>query len=1530
MLRKLISFFGFCVALGISIPVFASSSDQARVASRVTAQVDDSVRVVLKGNVHPLAQARYDRGAVPQSMPASRLILLLKHSPTQAAALREYIDSLQDKNSPNYHKWLTPEQFGASYGPSDHDLKAATGWLESHGFTVNHVAKARNMIEFSGTAGQIQEAFHTAIHNFSVNGEQHFANVNDPEIPAALAPVVAGVTELHDFHPRRNSVAGKPARWNAGAKSAGRQITWIDPNGNDALYVVPADAAAIYNTPNAVLNPAYSGTTYDGTGVTVGIAGDSNFTMQDVANYRAFFLNDTSSAHLPNVIVDGNDPGVTGDAIEALLDNEIVTGLAPNARINFYTAQDTDLQSGLFLAIFRALDDNAIDILNVSFGGCEQSQGQAGNQQLYSMWEQAAAQGISVTVSTGDSGSANCDNPNYEGIAGYGLAVNGLASTPYTVAVGGTDFGVLVSNYPTSLYQYTNPSGGTAPYYGSALGYIPETVWNESTLTNTTLNLNEAIGDIWGGGGGMSSCSSEDSNGACIGGYPKPAYQANLTPSDGVRDLPDVSFFASAGFSQAAWAVCADNVALGYETPATDCQLVNGKPSSTTTINGFGGTSAASPAFAGMLALISQSAGGRLGNPNQALYELAVNKPADFNDVSVGNNSVSCVVGTTNCNQNGFMSGYDSGTGYDLASGLGSVNAASLLKDWPTVALASSSTTLELGLTGSSLGTSGITASHGAPVSFDIAVAPGASVTGNVTFITDSDVSVMPNSGAPAGLYPVNTGASSGGVVTGSVNTLPGGTYNVYAYYGGDTSYAASKSNPIPVNIGPEDSVTSLSVAFYDASSQQQISSSSAPYGSYIFATAATQGKNGVDGIPTGKVSFQNGSATVGSASLSNAGTASYNSLSQNAPPAGTYSMVASYAGDASYNPSASAAVPFIITKGQISAALSAGSSGVNYAGSIPLSVSIATDSIGAFPTGSVTFMSGSTVLGTAAIVGGYSQSDGTVAGTAAATIAGTMFPKNGLVTVTAVYAGDGNYSSTTSNGIGIQVTGVPTPAIGVSGPAGVALASPGASAAVAITVTPFGGFTGPVNIQCVVSGPASAASMPTCSPASATITGTAAATATLNVASGTSTPAGSYWLNIAAADAATGKITSSTTIPLTVTAAPAQAFTLAATPAEISAPGASAVSTISITPAGGFTGSVALSCSGSGFTCDPATATVGASGGTASLTIHAASGTAPGAYSLAITGADSTGTITASTTAQVTVDTPVTPSLAISGTSVTISGAGSSSTSTITLTPSGGFTGTVNLACTVTASPSGAASAPTCPSTTATISGSAPVTTTLNIQTTSSTTPGAYTVAVTATANGSAAATANVTVTVNAASGFALSGTAVTIPSLGASGSSTVTVTPSGGFTGQVNLTCALASAPAGASKDAACSFGSANNVVISGSTAATATMTVTTTTTAAALKAPHRSGWLATAGGTALAGLLLFCLPARRRYRLTMLALLLALGGVAGMIGCAGGGGSGTSPVTGTGSYTFTVTGTDAASGSIVSNATITVTVQ
>jgi hypothetical protein len=1537
MLRRVVISLG--LALTSILSAAAVTPSQPSPATRITAVVDDSVRISLKGNTHPLAQPKFDQGAVPDSAPAARLTLILKHSPTQAQALREYLDQVKDKSSSNYHKWLTPEQFGAKYGASDQDIETISAWLRSHGFIIGNVAKARNMIEFSGTVGAVQAAFHTAIHRYLVKGEEHFANASDPEIPAALAPVVAGVTQLNNFNPRHHSIPGKRAHANADARGVRGQITWNDPDGNEALYIVPADAAILYNTPNAQLNPNYTGTTLDGSGVTVGIAGDGNFTMQNVANYRAFFLNDTSKARLPNVVIDGNDPGINEDSGEALLDNEILGGIAPSAKINFYTAQNTDLQSGLFLAIWRALDDNVVDILNVSFGGCEAGQGATGNLGINQMWEQAAAQGISVTVSSGDSGSANCDNDNTEGYAQFGLAVSGLASTPYATAVGGTDFSVLTSNYPSSFEQYMNASSGVAPYYASVNGYIPESIWNDSTAVNTTLDLNQPLSngsDIISAGGGRSSCSYQDDNGDCFGGYAKPSYQADMTPSDGVRDVPDVSLFASNGWNEASWAICGNDADLPLESGAsyTDCQLANGKPSSITSLSGIGGTSASAPAFAGMLALVSQSTGGRLGNVNPTLYQLAENKSADFHDVTIGNNSVACYIGSPDCGSNGFLTGYDTTAGYDLASGLGTVNAANLINDWSSVVYQATTSSLEMGSSASSLDTSPIHATHGSPLDFSVAISPGASVSGDMTFISDSDVSVMPGSGAPTIFYPVNSGSSSNGVVTGTINSLPGGTYNLYAYYAGDTNFAPSKSNPISVTIGPEDSSTTLAVSFLDASTGHQLGSGkSVPYGSVLFATASMKAASGDDGTPTGTVTYSNQGKQLGTpASVSSAGTASFSSLSQNALAPGAYQLVGSYSGDKSYNPSASSPIDFTITPAQISSELDTSSSSVAYSSSVTLTVYLVTDSIGSELSGPVTLMSGNTLLGTAIMQYGYNGNDGTDLAIGTATIPGTLFKKNGINTITAVYGGDTNYNSSTSNGVAIYVSGVPTPSIGVSGPANLIIPSAGSSASVAITVTPFGGFTGTVNLSCSIIGPAQAADMPACTSSTASITSAAAATANIPITTTPSTPTGSYSMTVVGTDAATGKLTSTAVIPVTVNAM-VPAFALTGTPVDITGgPGSSGTSTVTVAPSGGFNGSVALTCSGAGFTCDAASVAASASGGTATLTIHSASSVTAGTYSLTVTGTDTSGKVTASTTIPVKVDAALTPSLSIAGTAVTISSPGATGSSTITLTPAGGFTGTVTLGCVVSSAPASAVSAPACASATASITGATAATAPLTIQTTSGTTAGAYTLAITATSGGSAIATTTIQLTVDAATvpaSFALAGSSVTISSVGSSGSSTITVTPSGGFTGQVNLTCAEVSAPTGAASDAACSLGSQSSLTVTGTSPVTATMTITTTSTSAAFRSARPGALIPAAAGIAVAGLLLW-IPALRRYRIALMSLILLAAGSFMVTGCGGSSHSGTNQPSGAGNYTFTVTGKDSATGTIVNSATVTVTVE
>ncbi len=492
--------------LSALVPGFASAQARSVVPARVISPVDNNSRFTLTGSTHPLAQSRFDAGLAPASLPADRLLLILKRSSQQEADLKQYLESVQDKKSPQFHKFLTPEQFGKLYGPADSDIAAVTGWLQNQGFLVSKVNKARTAVEFSGTAGQVQSAFRTSIHSYAIAGQKKYANASDPQIPTALAPVVAGVAGLNSFRPKPFAALGPTGRFDSSAHRFKAQLTG-GKSPDYFLFVGPADAATIYNAPSATLNHNFASSggsatlcngnpTCDGSNVTIGVIGDSNINTVDNDNYRTMF---NLPASPTTVIVDGQDPGINADSDEALLDTQIAGGLAPGAKINLYISSDTNLQSGIFLAVVRALDDNAVDILNVSFGNCEAALTAGGNALLAQAWEQAAAQGISVTVSSGDSGAAGCDDPSTETSAVLGLAVNGFASTPYNVAVGGTDFDDLTanfSNYVDTAANTTNPP----PYFGTVIApingngvVIPEEPWNNSTVPNTGIAANSAL-----------------------------------------------------------------------------------------------------------------------------------------------------------------------------------------------------------------------------------------------------------------------------------------------------------------------------------------------------------------------------------------------------------------------------------------------------------------------------------------------------------------------------------------------------------------------------------------------------------------------------------------------------------------------------------------------------------------------------------------------------------------------------------------------------------------------------------------------------------------------------------------------------------------------------------------------------------------------------------------------------------------------------------------------------------------------------
>ena len=471
---------GWLGLLGAFSGSFAAAQTLQR--SRITQPIDERVRVTLKGNVHPLAQARYDQGAVPDSIPVQRMLLLFQRSPERVAALRQFLRDAHTQGSPSYHKWLTPKQFGELYGARNSEIAAVAVWLQRHGFSVAGARKGKMVIEFSGSAGQLREAFGTEIHTYVVNGQAHSANNREPQIPAALAPVIAGITPLHDFRPTPQvKVLGKALY---DRKTHVVHPEWTIGNSPPLLALAPADFAVQYD-----LNPLYAAG-IDGTGVNIGLIGASNVYPDVVANYRSFFGLPVGTL---NIIVDGLDPGPSASVnhgnwaeVESFLDVEVSGAVAPGATVNLYTAADTTVQSGLLLAAQRAVDDDVASVLSTSYGQCEQALGSSGNQFWAALWEQAAAQGQTSLVSSGDSGSAGCDDFNAPEPAQLGLAVNGFSSTPWNISVGGTDFFYTSYNstagaQSAELASYWNiamPSPTTPA--ASLLKTVHEQPWNQA------------------------------------------------------------------------------------------------------------------------------------------------------------------------------------------------------------------------------------------------------------------------------------------------------------------------------------------------------------------------------------------------------------------------------------------------------------------------------------------------------------------------------------------------------------------------------------------------------------------------------------------------------------------------------------------------------------------------------------------------------------------------------------------------------------------------------------------------------------------------------------------------------------------------------------------------------------------------------------------------------------------------------------------------------------------------------------------
>lgn len=551
----------------------ATGAGQGSVVPRLIGRVDESRLIRLKGSVHRLAQSRFDKGVAPDTLQLDRMQLVLTRSADQEADLKALLEGQQNAQSPDYHKWLAPEEFGRRFGVADSDVAVVVAWLKSHGFQVNGVGKAKTVIEFSGVAAQIKSAFHTEIHNYVIGGEEHWANASNQQIPEALAGVVAGVAALHDFKAKPLVKVGGRI-----AIAGGTASPHPEYDSSPGVYALaPADFATIYN-----LNPLYAAG-IDGTGVVIGVIGVDGFEGDDVQTFQSSFGLPSQAA---TTVMNGN-PSVDWDSenLEGTLDVEWSGAVAPGASILYISSPDNSILDALALSEQYAVDDNAVDVLTESYRVCEADMTAAQVQQTESVREQAAAQGITWLVSSGDTGSY-CDDEGFTSADIETLNVNGLASSPYVVAVGGTEF-----SGATNTSTFWAPSNN-AVTSGSAKSYIPEIVWNDS-CTPAACGDNAYVAASGGGGSAL---------------FDKPSWQNGLAgiPNDGKRDMPDVSLTASAEVD-----------------PYLICYNFACEPSPESSFLAVGGTSASAPSFAGIMALLVQREKSRQGAVNSVLYRLA-------------------------------------------------------------------------------------------------------------------------------------------------------------------------------------------------------------------------------------------------------------------------------------------------------------------------------------------------------------------------------------------------------------------------------------------------------------------------------------------------------------------------------------------------------------------------------------------------------------------------------------------------------------------------------------------------------------------------------------------------------------------------------------------------------------------------------------------------------------------------------------------------------------------------------------------
>ena len=1014
-MNRLASPFYFVVCLFVCGTFGFSQSGPTPQSNRIVAKADLSSMIRLTGHVPAWAAAANDAGAVPADAPL-QLSLLLNRSPERQAEFTKLLADQQDPLSPRYHQWLTPRQVGELYGPTQGDLDTVSAWLVSQGLTITEITPSRVFVHVAAPVSVISRAFGTNLRYFYVGGEKRFSAVGNPSIPAAFAGVVDSIAGLSETHllpmNRMHSMAmaamgiGSSATGLSQSSSPGPIPNYTN-SGSGAHFITPGDFSIIFD-----VQPSYNAG-FTGTGQKVAIIGRSRVVATDISEFESMT---GLPANVPNTVVPtiGNDPGIgdTGDQGEATLDVDRVVGTAPGVQADLVVSGSAGGFDGIYVTAQYEVQTLLDPVMNISFGACEAYTGPGGVSLWDTLFAQAASEGISVFVSAADSGAATCDAAFSPPPAYQLQSINYICSSSYATCVGATEF----ADSPSSSQYWSNTNNANLV---SAMSYIPEGAWNEPVESDSNGNQFSVVAS---GGGGASLY------------VPKPSWQTGTgVPVDGLRDVPDVSFPA-AGHD-------------GYFA----CFAAGGGDCANKRFEYFEGTSAAAPAMAAVTALLNQKEGSAQGNINPVLYRTASATPGAFHDVTPASSGVSdCSTDLPSMCNNSTpgLAGYALTTGYDQATGLGSLDITNFLNAVGSTGTSGTATQL---LTSESA--TAIPDTGSAIFTATLIAVNTANATGTVQFFANGATL-----GAPVAVM-------SGKAVTPSVSFPGAGSYLITARYSGDSSFLPVVSPGIAFRVSGIVSQVSLSPASITIASGTSTA---------FIATITTASKAA---MPTGIVRFilQQGSTTQDLGAMPLINGAATTTIAPRA--VGSYTIMASYLGDTVYSPADSLVSSFSVEKQMTGVGLSASSAQVGMGGydgfqvivdSFPNRSSIST------PTGTVQLYANGSPLGSPIALGQTSLGVATQE---------ELFLTAGISSITAVYSGDQYNASSTSDPVMVTVASTPAAYQLSSSPASLTV-NAGSGTNASISFNAIGGFEGTVTPTCSIkySGASAQGSAPTCS----------------------------------------------------------------------------------------------------------------------------------------------------------------------------------------------------------------------------------------------------------------------------------------------------------------------------------------------------------------------------------------------------------------------------------------------------------------